>query len=76
MKAELAEKLPSTTYLHRSPKSLRLGSQPVVVGAEYYAPLTSLAEEDWWLVFPVLNMTGKRLKSRPDERIACDEHVK
>ena len=37
----------------------------------YYARLTGLTKEDSWLV-----LTGMWLKSRPDERVACDEYIK
>ena len=47
-----------------------------MLDAEDHARLIALMEEDLWLVFPMLNMTGKRLKSRLDERVACDKHVK
>ena len=46
-----------------------------MLGVEHHARLTALIEEDLWLVFPVLNVTGKRLKSRPDPGVASDEHV-
>ena len=48
-----------------------------MLGVEHHARLTALIEEGLWLVVPVLNMTGKRLKSRgrPDERVASDERV-
>ena len=45
-------------------------------GAEHHVRLNGLIEEDSWMVFSVLSMTGKWLKPRPDERPACDEYVK
>ena len=55
--------------------------------AEYHTLLNGLIEEvvvlkkeevevSTKLVYSVMNMTGKWLKSRPDEQVACDEYMK
>ena len=52
------------------------GNQPSCVDAECRtsARLSGLIGEGSWLMFSVLNMTEMWLKSRPDERVACDEY--
>ena len=71
LKAEVAEKLPNT---YAEAEELEVGRNQLV--AKHHARLTGPIEEDSWLVFPVLNMMGKWLKSMPDKRLARDEYVK